>query len=179
MNIVLFAYMVPEVVYIHKHCLTKSHKCSVLASIIMGFCISLTSNLADLDKQGWQCSHVTGLIFLSACLPFSFPYPFSPFCTHYCGLSARPALVDKSQWVMTVEVDMPKWSEQDYVASEINHLLVISILKMLSLTDAPRGDTLSQGVLFYAIKKKLLYVPHSLYLLHTVWRKKIVWKCLP
>lgn len=56
---------------------------------------------------------------------------------------------------MTVEVDMAKWSELDYIAPEINNLLVMYILKMLSQTDAPRGGTLSQTVLGYAIKKWL------------------------
>lgn len=111
MNIVLFAYMVPEVFYIHKHCLTKRHECSVLASIIMGFCTSLTSNLADLDERGWQCSHVTGVIFLF-CLPSLFPFPHPPLLSAHITIEFlhRAAPLDKNHWVMTVEVDMPKWS---------------------------------------------------------------------
>lgn len=73
MSSVLFAYMAPEVFYIHKHCSTKTHSCCVVASFVMGLCSSLISNLADLDEWGWQCSRVTGVFshsFLPACLTF-------------------------------------------------------------------------------------------------------------
>lgn len=48
---------------------------------------------------------------------------------------------------------MAKWLELDYTAPEISNLLAMSILKMLSQTDAPRGGTPSQTVLVYAITK--------------------------
>lgn len=72
MNIVLLVDMVPEVFYIHKHCLTKIHSCCVVVSFIMGLCSSLLSNLADLDEWGWQRSRVTGVIFQSFFSSFSF-----------------------------------------------------------------------------------------------------------
>lgn len=64
---------------------------------------------------------------------------------------------------MMVEVDIAKWSELDYIASEINHLLVMSILKMLSQADA-RGGTLFRGCvgLVTQSKSELLYVPDPL-----------------
>lgn len=64
---------------------------------------------------------------------------------------------------MMVEVDIAKWSELDYIASEINHLLVMSILKMLSQAGT-RGGTLFTGCvgLVMQSKSELLYVPDPL-----------------
>lgn len=132
-----------EEFYIHEHCLTKTQDGSVVASSIMGLCNSLTLNMADLDEWGWQCSHASGVIFLSL-FPF---FIFSTLCFLFPELHITveflpgPTLVDKNQWVMMVEVDMTKRSQLDYIASEINYFLVMSIPKMISQTEAPRGDT--------------------------------------
>lgn len=60
---------------------------------------------------------------------------------------------------MTVELDVAKWSELDYIASEVNNLPVMSILKMLSQADAPMGGSLYRLCRFTPSKHELLYVP--------------------
>lgn len=66
---------------------------------------------------------------------------------------------DKNLRVMTTEVDMAKWSELGYVTFEINHVLVMSILKMLP--QAGRYSVTHCGGSRHQ-KGEFLYVPDSL-----------------
>lgn len=115
---VWFAYMEPEVFYIHKHCLTESCNSAVVVSIAMGLCASLTSKFG---RFGWmrlrvQSCHRGNLshlfsIFFPACSPLLH------FFLHSFSLKNQQQLIirkrfcpDQPQQIRLSELWWPRWT---------------------------------------------------------------------
>lgn len=123
---------------------------------------------------GWQRSHLFfSFFFPSTFSSFLYTFFLSPPNLHRTiQFLPRPTPVDKNRWVMTVEADMTKWSELDYIAFKINNFLVISILKILSETER---EVLCHRLWWYTpSKSELLCVPDSPYLMPFSWKKLLL-----